>query len=319
MTSLGRPWRAPALLLAAAWLSACADDVSRGGETQLPTRMIVQPEDFLGPVPCLDAPGAMRSYQVTIFDVTPDLLEEGEEGSFPLPTSSIVPCELAVGFQYVAPGHRYVAQVAGFTAAADTLRQPAPGFPAVVDGRGRVVAPRWTTTCHGSREALAAATQSGDQGQGGQGGAPGDVPWGALAVLNAQVPIRGCEPLQDLGESPTGIVVRLDPTLSGLRCGDAPGEIASVTVEGADLPAGNHSAACGDAIVVTPLPAGQDVIVDVTARSAPGVDTGAGGAGGANTDPTETPATWVTRCQARTATGALVPASCDPLVPSASL
>ncbi len=314
MTSLGRPQRAQALLLAAAWLSACADDVSRGGETQLPTRMIVQPADFLGQVPCLDAPGAMRSYQVTIFDVTPDLLEEGVEGSFPLPTSSIVPCELVVGFQFVAPGHRYVAQVAGFAAPAEELRQPSPGFPAVVDEAGLVVAPRWTTTCHGSREALTAATQSG--GTGGEGGAGADVAQGALAVLNAQVPIRGCEPLQDLGESPTGIVVRLDPTLSGLRCGDGPGAIASFTAEGPDSPAGTYSAACGDAIVIAPLPPARDVTVDVIARGAE--DPGAGGAGGMGSDPTEAPGTWVTRCQARTAAGALVPASCEPLVPSGS-
>ena len=109
---------------------------------------------------------------------------------------------------------------------------------------------------------------------------------------------------------------RIDPALSNLRCGDGPGAIASFVVDGPDLPAGNYSAACGDAVVAAPLPPNRDVIIDVTARSAG--DVGAGGAGGVGADPTEGPSSWVTRCRARTAAGALVPASCEPLVPVAS-
>jgi hypothetical protein len=287
--------------------------------------MVVQPEDFLGAVPCLPAPGAMRAYQVTLLDVTEDLPGPADE-PFALPASGVVPCEVPVGFQFVVPGHRYIARVSAFAVEPSELRQPSPGYPAVVDASGQVVAPRWTTTCHGTPEALAAALSLGggapDTGAGGaMGGAGGegnDVPRGALAVTNAQVPVRGCEPLTDSGESPTGLVVRLEGALVGLRCGTGPDEVASFTVTHDSLPPGNLSAACGDSVAVAPLPAGTDVQVTVTALSAsssPAAGTGgaAGGAGGA--PPGETPRRWVTTCSGRTVAGALVPASCEPLVP----
>lgn len=325
-----RTLRRPGPALAAALvLLACSGGTGPRGQIQVPTRMVVQPQDFLGSVPCVAAPGAMRSYQVTLLDVTEDLPGPQSE-PFALPTSSVVPCEVPVGFQFVVPGHRYVARVAAFDLDPSELSQPSPGYPAVVDASGRVVAPRWTTTCHGTPEALAAAQGvdlgaggAGSAAQGGAGGAGGegamDVPRGALAVTNAQVPVRGCEPLVDGGESPTGLVVRLDSALIGLRCGTGPDEVASFSVEHESLPPGNFSAACGDAVVVTPLPAGQDVEVSVTAVAASSDSAGAGGAGGAGGAPNGVaPRRWVTRCTGRTLAGALVPASCEPLTPDAS-
>src|SRR5690606_24460 len=60
-------------LLAGGLLVGCTDGRGPRGETQVPTRIVVDPADFLGTTPCQPAPGAMRSYQVTLFDVTEDL------------------------------------------------------------------------------------------------------------------------------------------------------------------------------------------------------------------------------------------------------
>lgn len=303
-------WGAPALA------SGCADGSGVGGEPPLPTRMVVDPADFRGPVPCLDAPGAMRAYQATLFDVTEEIPGAISSEPFPLPTSSVVPCEVAVQFQFVVPGHRYVAHVAAFDIDPGDLRQPSPGFPAVTDENGRIVTPRWTTICHGTSSALAAA-QGGDGGLGGAAGSSGaSTPRGALAVTNAQVPVRGCEPLTDAGDSPTGVLVQLTRALIDLECGDEPGQVASFVVEAPGLMP--VSAPCSGKAVLTPLPPDRDIELTVTAFGA--AEEPMEGAGGAAGAPNEgTVPTWTTRCQARTAPGALVPASCDPLQPVDSL
>lgn len=196
-----RPSRCCLLLWGAfGLLSGCSENVDRGGEAPLPTRMAVLPEDFLGDVPCRQAPGAARSYQVTVFDVTEELPDHEFEIPFALPSSGAVPCEVPVQFQFIAPGHRYVAEVSVFTIPADDLSQPAPGFPALVNDRGRFVTPDWTTTCHGTSEALAAALETTPPGdvEGEGGAAPLGVPRGAEARTNALITIRGCEPLAPL-------------------------------------------------------------------------------------------------------------------------
>lgn len=310
---------------APALAGGCGSGSGTGGEPPIPTRMVVDPADFLGPVPCLQAPGAMRSYQATLFDVTEDIPGSVLTEPFPLPTSTVVPCEVAVQFQLVVPGHRYVAHIAAFDVEPDDLRQPSPGFPTVTDEDGRIVAPRWTTVCHGTSDALAAARDS-DASVGGFGGAAGgagssSTPRGALAVTNAQVPIRGCEVPTDAGESPTGVLVTLDRALVGLTCGDGPDQVASFVVEANGVMP--TSAPCGGTAVVTPLPANREIELAVTAFSAAESMDGAGGtagtAGAAGAAGDGAVATWTTRCRARTAQGALVPASCDPLQPSDSL
>jgi len=278
--------------------------------------MVVDPADFRGQVPCMNAPGAMRAYQATLFDVTDEIPGAVSSDPFPLPSSSVVPCEVAVQFQFVVPGHRYVAHVAAFDVEPSKLRQPSPGFPAVTDENGRLVAPRWTTVCHGTSAALDAARTAGD-GLGGAAGSAGDsTPRGALAVTNAQVPVRGCEPLTDAGESPTGVVVELTQALLDLTCGSEPGQIASFVVEAPGLMP--VSAPCDGAAVLTPLPPDRNIELAITAFGAAETpDHGDGGAGGAANE--SAVPTWTTRCQARTALGALVPASCEPLQPADSL
>lgn len=305
-------------LLAGGLLVGCTDGRGPRGETQVPTRIVVDPADFLGTTPCQPAPGAMRSYQVTLFDVTEDL--PGQDGPFALPTSGFAPCEVPIAFQFVVPGHRYIARVAGFTQAPDALRQSSPGAPGALDADGQIVPPRWTTTCHGSPEALALALGSGDSqsglgGAGGIGGASGDeVELGALAVINAQVPVRGCEPLTDLGDSPTGVVISLSSALVGLSCGDGADQVSSFSVEGPGI-SGELQAACGDEVLVAPLPPNTDVEFQVIASAAASSDpNGLGGSAGSPS--TEAPSTWLTRCRARTTSGVLVPASCDPLTPA---
>src|SRR5687768_16785639 len=84
------------LALAAA---GCSDDPELVIVITHPTLIEVNPADFLGAVPCLQADGAMRRYVATIFDVTPP--EEGAAGAggaegpaenFQLPSSGPTPC-----------------------------------------------------------------------------------------------------------------------------------------------------------------------------------------------------------------------------------
>jgi hypothetical protein len=180
----------------------CTDTTTFQGETPLPTSMSVSPVDFQGEVPCAapdqDLALAMRSYQVTLVDVT------DAAAPFALPSSSVAPCLQPVVFTFVAPGHSYIAEVAAFDRA--DLTTPAPGYPRAVDADGVVVNPTWTTTCYGTEDAFDAVT-AGMGGAGGAGGAAASeagaagasdaVPVGAVAVRNAQIAVRGCAPLRE--------------------------------------------------------------------------------------------------------------------------
>jgi hypothetical protein len=153
-------WRAGIGLFGVALgLAACVD--SGGGDTGIvyPTLIAVAPEDFLGRnVRCTNAPGGLRRYVATLYDVT----VEGE--GFALPSSGPVDCLLEVKFGFasnklgpVVPGHRYVARVDGYDRT--DIRPLGPpdvansGSPVMVDATtGEYVPPRWTSTCSGAPE-----------------------------------------------------------------------------------------------------------------------------------------------------------------------
>jgi hypothetical protein len=194
------------LWLGALAVGACTESTSFEGETPLPTSMSVAPVDFRGNVPCaapdMDIAGAMRSFQVTLVDVT------DAAAPFALPSSSVIPCLQSVEFTYVVPDHSYIALVSAFDR--DDLTVPAPGYPQAVDADGAEVTPTWTTTCYGTQDALDAATEGmggaggvggaggagGAANEAGAGGAGGALQLGAVAVLNAQIAVRGCVQLQ---------------------------------------------------------------------------------------------------------------------------
>ncbi len=201
--------------LAAAITWSCTDSGNTEVETPLPTAIIVQPIDFRGVLPCSTTgtteAGKIGSYQATLIDVTEGL--PSGSGTFTLPSSNIVPCEQAVVFMFVVPGHRYIAQVDAFERR--DLKARSPGLRQVVassepsDGTGQSIPPTWTTTCYGSAESLDAVSGGGAGGAGGgAGGAGGDASLGGgglggsgttsigvMALQNAQLPVRGCEEL----------------------------------------------------------------------------------------------------------------------------
>lgn len=203
------------LALAAAITWSCTDSGSNEVETPLPTAIVVQPIDFRGAVPCSttgsNEAGKVGSYQATLIDVTEGL--PGGSETFTLPSSNIVPCEQSVVFMFVVTGHRYIAQIDAFERR--DLKARTPGLRQVVaasepsDGSGQAIAPTWTTTCYGSAESLDAVSGGGAGGQGGGGGGPGGdaalgggglggsgtTSIGVMALQNAQLPVRGCEPL----------------------------------------------------------------------------------------------------------------------------
>ena len=115
-----------------------------GGTTgpTTPTLVAVSPLDFAGDIPCADAPGAMRSYVVTLFDLG---TAEEPQDAFALPSSVVrqsdggfapARCESATAFSFVIPGHRYDAEVEVYDR--DDLRSLGAGSRQLVDGSGKL-------------------------------------------------------------------------------------------------------------------------------------------------------------------------------------
>lgn len=272
----------PALHALAALALGCS--VS-GGETgpTTPTLIAVSPQDFAGDVPCTDAPGAMRSYVVTLYDL--GSAEEPQE-PFALPSSVVrqsdgsfgpARCESATAFSFVIPGHRYDAEVEVYDR--DALRALGPGSRHLVDASGSYVPPRWTTTCGRKKD-----------------GSPAEGPVTAAWYLTRFV--RGCLPLETTAPStPTGIEVSLDDALGALSCGETGGKVSLFTVErdGSGEPA--EGAACGDSVEFVGLEAGTTYTFTVKAFESGAV----------------TPR-WGTTCYRKALKGAVVPAACDTLV-----
>lgn len=225
---------AAALLLAPAMAGCSTSDTTTTIGAIVPTSIVVDPQSFLGDLPCSDAPGALRSYVATITDET--ICDDGGEacgadgdccsgaclvtsassgaggGSssgtcapkttpFTLPSSPPVSCAAPVFFRYVVPGHVYSAEVDGFPVPPEALVPVGQvdgawsGSREMLDATTReVVKPRWTTRCGQTQET------------------------GAVAVTNANVFVDACEPLTDSGTSVTGILVDPRSALVGVGC-----------------------------------------------------------------------------------------------------
>jgi hypothetical protein len=211
-----------------------------------PTLVEVSPDDFLGDVSCVDAPGAMRRYVATVFDVGPAVGAGGESSGgaenadttgFAFPSSTVVgsdrnavaiPCTQSVGFSHVVPGNKYRAEVDGYDR--DDLIALAAGLRVMVDPLTlERVAPRWTTSC------------------------------GKPPVTSRRFIVRrigGCEPLVDSAEpGGTLVEVRLDGALGMLECGTADGAVDRFEV----IPPGGTavSATCGETMTLTGLEPGR--------------------------------------------------------------
>ncbi len=176
----------------------------------------------------------MARYVATLID-TSDSADE----PFALPSSPPIPCNAAVGFSLVVPGHTYAAEVEGYDR--DDLEPVAPGVRELVDPNTReLVKPRWTTRC-GSRPA--------DQ---------------VIAVEEVERVVSSCAPLEDTNPPADLGGARIDTgkVLGGLSCGDAAGEVARVE---AKVAGSVESVACGESIDLSGLSAQAATRIELSA------------------------------------------------------
>lgn len=287
--------------------------------------VVVDPEQFDGAVSCVDAPGGMRLYVATLFDVAPDY-----DAALPeLPSSPPTRCTTQVGFGYVEPGRKYRAEIDGYDI--DDLEPLTDGNRLLRHRDTRdLVAPRWRASCGNP---LPEGSGSGD------GGDLSFLEGPAEAFLNASVTVMGCTPFNDSNMMPLGAAIRIDlsQALGTLRCGDALGQIARYQVSMRDSMAAPSAASCESAVTFDNLTANQTYFFDVLAfESAPDAgfldpstnDSGLGDAavtdGGSVDAGSATPgndaggpsgARWRTSCYQQALLGVQQTAICEPLAP----
>jgi len=186
-----RLWIGSTFVLMAPYLclTACNETEDDYESVSHVTRVSMDPDEFVGEVVCSLSGGF--TYQATLYDVT-----DGLERAFQLPSSSVVSCGAKVNFERVVPGHHYIATVQGFDR--DDIRVQNPGSTLVVDKEGKLVEPRWSTTCWGTD---ASRDQYGGGGAGpipdGEGGNGYADDLGVIAYGLTEAVMRGCEPFTD--------------------------------------------------------------------------------------------------------------------------
>jgi hypothetical protein len=300
--------RAPAVLLAWGVLAGCSETNVPIGGVYHPTLVEVSPAEFLGGIPCVDAPGAMRTYVATVFDVEFDETgapvdytlpaDQGAGGQggaagnesgdatvdtcpglaartrgFPLPSSGPVSCKNAIAFARVVEPHRYRAEVHGYEGFGPTeLGALAPGVPSLVRlDTGERVEPRWTISC-------------------------GDTcPATARSFLSRRV--ENCTLVADTGSEPTGpssVSVSLtDATLDELACGTGAGEVDHFEVHHGTTV---ESVPCGETLTITDTGSRGTLELELLAYEA------------------DNPlARWASSCSATLVRGLDVSATCTPL------
>lgn len=238
-----------------------------------PTMIAVEPEDFLGNVPCsANAPG-LKTYVATIFDLNQTYGGYGGEGGeagdgssagaqasnaggagpqqFQLPSSSPTPCLAGVGFGYVVPGRHYRVEIDGYDTAdlgprASGARQMVSPAPTSATDVKPLIAPRWSASCER-----------------------------AIAVELTIIRADRCRPFESTAGVTTGALrVPVGSLLGDLSCGSEPGQVdeLEVTVDTGNGSPRTQSVACSSdaAAMFDQLPAGAHVTGYVTAHSAGG-------------------------------------------------
>jgi hypothetical protein len=280
-------------LLAFLSLSACSEGTTVVTTVVHPTLVSVTPEDFLGSVPCVDAPGAMRSYVATIWQMGPrdapsyDPAVEPQPDWFPLPSSGPIPCTQSVGFARVIPDHRYYAEIRGYDR--PNLVQLLPSVDVLFDAdTGERVVPRWSTQCTRSVRPSTTGAPASEDGE-----VLADV-FGVTARASTVRTIHGCNELVDAEPSELkSVSISLDASLGSVRCGEGEDAIARFEVQ---TPSGELiGAACGERVTLEDV-AGGALVLPVLAYAA-GAD-----------EPS-----YGTTCTATATRGAAVTASCLPL------
>lgn len=194
---------------------------------------------------------------------------------FELPSSAPVPCEVPVGFSFVAIGHHYVGRIAGYERA--DLEPLTVGSNVMTDpDTGAVVAPSWVWACTKPTP----------------------------AVYNWDNPLTGCELIGAPAASAAGIAVAPAELLGGVLCGDSADRVSRLEVTlGGDAPT-TQTIGCDEDAVFTARGDGSALVPGATySLSVAAYALGA-----------ETPG-WTTTCYGDCRGGVTVEARCDPLVP----
>lgn len=254
--------------------TSCFSTESSAVGTSAITLITVDPGDFLGDVRCGSEPGAMRSYVATLTDIS-------VAPPFRLPSSGPSPCEFAVSFAFVVPGHGYVASIEAYDRDdLVPLGGKESGSPIMLDAKtGERVEPVWRTQCGNDAVSMDDAA------------APA-----AIARGFRQVRTQGCSALHRI-EKATEAKVSLDPSnaLFGLSCGDEAGQITRFRATPLDASLPTRDASCGETLVFD-VEAGRFHAFDLSAFEA-GHDE----------------ARYSARCIAESQAGMTLPAKCTPL------
>jgi hypothetical protein len=290
----GRALSTLALAIAASFVAGCEEEEVPVVRIYHPTLVQVSPVEFLGGVPCVEAPGAMRSYVATVYDTGPDA-PDGEGGSdgaseFALPSSTVAhgdvdgdgkpdatptPCTQSVGFSRIIQGHRYWAKIEGYDR--DDLVALAPGTSILYDpATSERVEPRWISTCSKQNP--------------------------IIAYSGVARTIGTCTPLDDASPGTESLIeVSLDGALDGLECGNEPGTVERFDV----VPPGEAtlSASCGDSVTFG-APAGAGTTFEFPLRAF---------------EASASEPSWGTTCVARVLAGVTTTATCLPLVSGGTL
>lgn len=297
-------------VVAAAGLQASCSSTDTTSPSVIYTDIYLDPGSFRGEVGCGEGPDTMRSYVVTMFDVT-DVLQipgqvDGDAGtsagtaptcgfdgdSLPgvaLPSTPPLGCTLRAMLGGVVGGHSYLGRIDAYARPAcggrvttGCVHPIGAGSSIMVDETGAVVPPLRRTRCGDLSVAGAGVLD---------GGALDDLNGPTLAFASSQVPLRGCLPL--CATSPgANVVVRTSSLTDGIGCAPTGGiQRFSVSIDGATA---TDTACGGDATF--PVTAGKDVSASVYAYAPDGAGP-----------------TWGTTCSAAAAAGTTATAVCDPL------
>lgn len=214
--------------------AGCSSSASSVISVTHPTMIRVEPEDFVGTVPCDLIGSGLKRYVATIVDYDYDGVggaTSGEGGAtldahgFQAPSSLPTPCTTGVGFGFVVPGRHYEVLIDGYDR--DDIAPRALGSSEMVpleatldpmDDMNDVAVhtlklkPRWHASC---RQAIATDST-------------------IVRASDCQT-FDGPENLEADGT----VSVVLSPLLGELKCGSGPGEVESFKVT-ATLPSGTE-------------------------------------------------------------------------------
>ncbi len=264
----------------------CFDTGSSSAGTSSPTLVGVDPADFLGNLPCVDAEGAPRSYVVTLHGETPPG-DASAPAEFDHPSSPPTSCNRIVTFGFVTPGNFYTADVDVYET--DSLTPLGSGSRIMLDSKGNRVEKSWSTQCGVAHD--------------GNGARP------AISVSYRTVYVKPCDALTDLRTSKpsTGVDVDLVALQGDKTCsdGEAPGA-EDATISGFQvklLPQGDvRAASCGgDIAPFTDLTPGTRYDLGVLALGSDG-----------------TSVAYSTTCSATAVENVVIKAACGPLSPGGS-